>query len=373
MPLMSIGSRRRTSPFYESTIAAGVASFTIYNGMYMPTGYGDPVAEYNRLTQGVAIWDVAAERQVEIAGPDAFALANYLSARDLTGMAVNRARYAPLCDYHGRLINDPVALRVGENNYWFSLADAEILLWARAVAGARNDDVKVCEPDVSPLALQGPLAPALARDLFGVETVDGLGFFHHRAVELDGIPLVLCRSGWSKQGGYELFLTDHSRGNDLWDIIMNVGKQYDIGPGTPNHQERIESGLLSFGSDHDADTDPIEAGLAGYTSLDGNHQFLGRAALQERMGKTTRRPIVNVRLQGDPVQCDQPWAATRDGEPIGMLRNAVWSTKLNAWLGLAQLSSPHDAPGTTFQVDTGTQTLQATVHHQPFGEVQTTE
>lgn len=372
MPAIGIGSRRRKSPFYDATVAAGVESFTIYNAMYMPVGFGDPAAEYRRLTEGVALWDVGGERQVEIAGPDAFVLANYLSARDLNGMGVGRARYAPLCDYQGRLINDPVILRVDEDRFWLSLADSEVLLWARAIAGERSYDVEIFEPDVSPLAIQGPLAADLARDLFGAELVDSLGFFHHVPVQLDDVPITLCRSGWSKQGGFELFLTDGSKGTKLWDAVMAAGEPYGIGPGTPNHQERIESGLLSFGSDHDRDTDPIEAGLAAYTSLDGDHDFVGRAALEARSASTQRRNIVNVRLTGEPIACEHPWPASIDGSPVGRVHNAVWSTKLDAWIGLAQLATPHDSPGTLFQValPTGGSTT-ATVHHEPFGTIQT--
>jgi len=372
MTSIGIGSRVRKSPFFDATVAAGVSSFTIYNGMYMPTGYGDAALEYKRLTQGVSVWDVGAERQVEIAGPDAFALANYLSARDLTAMAVNRARYAPLCDHHGRLINDPVALRVAHDRYWFSLADSEILLWARAIAGERNYDVSVFDPDVSPLAIQGPLSHNLVRDLFGAELVDGLGFFHHVPVTLHDIPMVLCKSGWSKQGGYELFLTNGTQGVRLWNLVMEAGAQYGVGPGSPNQQERMESGLLSFGSDHGRDTDPIEAGLKAYTSLDSDHDFVGRAALKERLGRSVRRNIVNVTLDGEPVASENPWPAHVDSHQIGELRNAVWSTKLNRWIGLAQLMTPHDAPGTTFDVRLPSGNIvQATVSVEPFGTVQT--
>jgi len=367
----TIGSRVRKSPYYDATIAAGVTSFTTYNGMYMPTGYGDPATEYQRLTEGVSVWDVAGERQVEITGPDAFALSNYLSARDLTGMKVNRARYAPLCDHQGRLLNDPVVLRVADDRYWFSLADSDILLWAKAIAGERGYDVDVFEPDVSPLAIQGPLAVSVVRDLFGQDVVDGLGFFHHIPAEVKGIPLVLCRSGWSKQGGFELFLTDGSRGTDLWNLVMGAGQRYGIGPGYPNQQERIESGLLSFQSDHGPDTDPVEAGLAAYTSLDGDHQFVGRAALEQRLKRPNRRNIVNVRLQGTPTPCENPWPASIDGSSIGELRNAVWSTKLDAWIGVAQLTTPHDAPGTEFVVDLANgNTTTAMVHDAPFGAIQ---
>jgi len=372
VPEIVIGSRNQKSPFFDATMRAGASSFTVYNGMYLPASYGDPAAEYERLTQGVALWDVSSERQVEIAGPDAFALTNYLSARDLTGMKVGRARYAPLCDYHGRIINDPVILRVAEDRYWLSLADSNILLWARAVAGGRGDDVEIFEAAASPLAIQGPLANDLARDLFGAEMVDALGFFHHCPAEIDGMPLVLCRSGWSKQGGFELFLTDESQGERLWALLMNAGEKYGIGPGAPNHQERMESGLLSYGSDHDRDTDPIEVGLGAYTSLDGDHQFVGRAALEERLERPVRRNLVNVRLTGDVVPCQHPWQASIDGKRIGKLHNAMWSPRLDTWIGIAQLTTPHDLPGTRFDIaHPQGSSLIATVHHEAFGTIQT--
>ena len=373
MAEIGIGSRIRKSPFYDATIRAGVTAFTIYNRMYMPVGFGDPDAEYARLTEGVALWDVACERQVEISGPDAFALSNYLSSRDLTGMAVGRARYAPLCDHEGRLINDPIVLRVDHDRYWFSIADSEILLWAKAVARERGADVSVCEPDVSPLAIQGPKAMDVARDLFGGALIDSLGMFHHTPAEVDGISLVLCRSGWSKQGGVELFLTDGSAGSRLWDAVMEAGSAYGIGPGTPNQTERIETGLLSCGSDHDPDTDPIEAGLGAYVSLAGDHQFLGRTALEARLARPVRRPIVNVRLDGNPGVVDSPLVAAIDGEPIGQLRNAVKSKRLGCWIGLAQLPSSHAAPGARFEVELASGTrIGATVSAETFGAIQTT-
>lgn len=375
MAEISLGSRIRKSPFFDSTVRAGAASFTIYNKMYMPTGYGDAEAEYHRLMNGVALWDVAAERQVEVAGPQAYEFSRYLSARDLTGLAINRARYAPICDHEGRLVNDPVVLRVDEDRFWFSIADSDLLLWIRAIAGERSAQVTVREPDVSPLAIQGPRALDLARDLFG-PVVDELGFFHHRPLQLDGIPMVVCRSGWSKQGGVELFLTDGSQGNRLWDLIMDAGAAYDIGPGTPNHQERIESGLLSFGSDHDWDADPFEVGLGSYVSLDVDHDFIGKAALQHR-AQAPGRPVVNVRLQGTPIPAEHPWPISVGGRAAGQLRTATWSPRLDAWIGLAQVDSEFAAPGTALTVHTTNvgagetcTEISAEVSAQPFGAIQ---
>lgn len=371
MPEIAVGSRVRKSPFWESTIAAGASQFTVYNHMYMPTSYGDPEAEYRRLTEAVAIWDVSAERQVEIVGPDARALTQRLCARDIMSCRPGRARYAPMCDHQGRLINDPVALCLDDDRFWLSIADSDVLLWAKAVAGERGDDVRVFEPDVSPLAIQGPLAADLAGDLFGHEMVDSMGMFHHRFAEIDGIPLVLCRSGWSKQGGFELFLTDGSRGGELWSKVVDAGEKYGIGPGSPNHQERVESGLLSFGSDTDADTDPVEAGLGAFVSLDMEHDFIGKAALQARIADgVARRVVVNVAFDSEVPRCENPWDAFIDGVPAGRVHNAVWSPKLSRAIGLALVPAVMTRPGNRLCVATPEGPCMATISEAPFGAIQ---
>ena len=365
---LTIGSRVRKSPFFAATVEAGATAFTIYNHMFMPTSYGDPEREYELVTRAAAIWDVAAQRQVEIAGPDAFELTNYLTARDLTGCPVGRARYAPMCDQDGRLINDPVILRLADDRFWISIADSDILLWVRAIAGERNVDVTVSEPDASPLAIQGPRAMSVARKLLGPDTIDGLGFFHHRPADIDGIPMVVCRSGWSKQGGVELFLTDATQGSRLWDRVMEAGADEGIGPGTPNHTERIESGLLSYASDTDADTDPLEAGLGAFVSLDCDHDFVGRQRLLERRDHGARRRLVNVVFDDEVPVCENPWVARVADDEVGMLRNATWSPRLERFVGLALLVEAASMPGTVIEVDTEEWTIHATVTSTPFGE-----
>ena len=372
VPEIMFGPRVRRSPYFEATVAAGVRAFTIYNHMYMPTSYGDPAEEYRRLTERVALWDVAAQRQVEIVGPDAAGVVQYLSARNLGGLVAGRARYAPICDHDGILINDPVVLCLDDDRFWVSIADSDLLLWARAVAAERGADVRVFEPDVSPLAIQGPCAVDLAADLFGAELVGSLGFFQHVAAELDGIELVLCRSGWSKQGGFEMFLTDGSRGVELWDTVMAAGARFGIGPGSPNPVERIESGLLSYGSDNDARTDPFEAGLGGWVDLDAGHDFIGRAALQQRVERGIERALVNVSFADDAgvapfLPLEHPRPVCVDGQRVGELRNAVWSIRLGHGIGIALVARAATVPGTRLVVDFGGVELVAVVAPEPFG------
>lgn len=368
MPHIAIGPRVRKSPFYDATVDAGATAFTIYNQMYMPMSYGDLLAEYQTLTSGVSCWDVAAERQVEIVGPDAAALTQYVSARNLEGLRPGRARYAPMCDYDGCLINDPIALCLAEDRWWLSIADSAMALWVKAIAGAKGFDADVFEPDVSPLALQGPRADEVCRTLFGAELIDSIGFFQHRFVTFEGIPLVLCRSGWSRQGGFELFLTDGDRGDELWDRVMVAGEPHRIAPGAPNQMERIESGLLSYGSDTDADTDPIEAGLGQFVDLDTEHDFAGKDALIARRAEPhKRRRLVNVDIDGSMPPSQHPWPARLSGRPVGRVRSATWSPKLGRNIGLALVSTDAATPGAPLTVDADGEALTATVSPVPFG------
>ena len=367
MAQITIGSRIAKSPFYAGTVAKGATHYTIYNRMYMPTSYGDPLAEYDRLMTGVSIWDVGAERQVEITGPEARAFTDYVSCRDLSSLKVGRGRYTPMCNYDGVLINDPIAMAVDEDRWWLSIADSDVVLHCQAVAGAKGFDVTVREPDVSPLAIQGPQAQDLCRDLFG-PVVDEIGFFQFRSVELDGIPIVLMRSGWSRQGGFELFLTDGARGEELWDRAFAAGEPYGATPGTPHQMERIENGLLSYRSDTDDDTDPFEANLGKWVDLDGD-DFVGKAALLARCAAPQdRRRLVNVTIDGDMPPSENPWPASRGGAPAGELRAATWSPKLGCNIGLALVPVAHADPGTTLDVDANGATLSMTVSDVPFGD-----
>ena len=214
-PLMALSTRIRNSPFFQRTQEAGAVAYTVYNRMIMPMAF-DLDKEYSALSQNVALWDVAAERQVELKGPDAEKLANYLTCRDVRGMTVGECKYAVMCDDQGVVINDPVLLKLADDRYWFSIADSDVLLWARAHATTLGLNVDVFEPDASPLAVQGPKSLPLMRDLFGDKIdVDNLKHFWFVETELNGIPLLLARSGWSPERGYELYLMDSSRGLDL--------------------------------------------------------------------------------------------------------------------------------------------------------------
>ncbi|MEM8697595.1 MAG: glycine cleavage T C-terminal barrel domain-containing protein [Pseudomonadota bacterium] len=337
-PILPAG-RLRHSPYYHSTLAEGAESFVPYNRMLIPRGYGDREAEYWRLINGVSMWDVAGQRQVQLKGPDAARLAQILCTRDLSRQVVDQGKYVALCDHRGVLINDPIVLKIDEDLYWLSIGNSDIWFWARCVAGERGLDVDVSEPDVSPMAVQGPKAEDVIAGLFG-DWVRDLKYFWFRDAELEGIPLKVARSGWSKQGGYEFYLMDGSQGDRLWQIVKEAGRPFDIGPGYPNPSERTESGLLNWGTDTDETTNPLEVRLDRFIDLDLSDDVIGIRALRQIKADGVGRHQLGIMLEG--VQEDENQSIwldiEKDGKKIGHMTHKAWSYRLERMIGYAIVS-----------------------------------
>ncbi len=336
-----IGPNIRQSAFFEATVADGVRSFSVYNHMYIPGNFGDPDGEYDRLLHGVAMWDVAAQRQVELRGPDAERLAQYLTPRNLAGTKVGQGRYVPICDHDGWLINDPVLLKLAEDRFWLSIADSDLTLWASAIAHEKGWQVQVFEPDVSPLAIQGPKAEAVAVALLG-EWVRGLNYFWFRETKLGEIPLLVARSGWSKQGGFELYLQDSRYGGELWQAVKQAGQAFGIGPGAPNDIERLESGLISYGADmrrQSLPATPFEMGFAGLMDLDGPQEFVGKAALRALRQQGSNRERVGFFIEGDAVAGNAaPLPVWQGDQQRGWLSEMAFSRRLGRNIGVGLLA-----------------------------------
>jgi aminomethyltransferase len=332
-------ARLRPSPFYEATLAEGVCAFTTYNHMLMPTSYGKPLEEYWRLINGVSQWDVAVERQVQLRGPDAGRLAQILAPRDLSKCKVGQGKYVPLVNHQGVLINDPICLKLADDLYWLSIADSNIWFWASAIAAERGLRVEVSEPDVSPMAIQGPKAEDVVAHLCG-DWVRGLKYFWFREFDLNGIPLVVARSGWSKQGGFELYLRDGSQGTKLWNLVKEAGQPWGIGPGNPNWSERVESGLISFGGDTDGQTNPFEVRMGKYVDLHVPDDTVGIQALRRIAEEGPKRHSLGIILDaGDPVSPGFSWNPIyKDGVKVGDLTNCIFSIRVQKNLGFALIS-----------------------------------
>ena len=358
--------RLRKSPFYQSTIDEGAETLLTYNNMLIPRGYGDREAEYWRLLHGVSMWDVAVQRQVQLKGPDAAKLAQILCVRDLSGQKIGQGKYVAVCDHNGTLINDPIAMKVSEDCYWLSIGNSDIWFWARCVAGERGLDVEVSEPDVSPLAVQGPKAEDVVASIFG-DWVRELRYFWFKDAEVDGIPIKLVRAGWSKQGGFELFLMDGSRGDDLWRIVKEAGAPYGIGPGYPNPSERTESGLLNYGTDTDDSTNPFEVRMEKFVDLDVPDDVIGVAALRKIKADGVKRHQLGIILDGAEENEDQSiWLdILKDGAVIGHMTHKAWSYRLKRMIGYA-LVSVEAQPGDAVEVSTDRGSVTGYLAHVPF-------
>lgn len=337
---IGIGPNLRKSAYFDATVRDGVRSFSVYNHMLIPGNFGDPDAEYDRLINGVVMWDVAAQRQVQLEGRDAGKLAQLLTPRNLSKTKIGQGRYVPLCDHEGWVINDPVLLKLTEDRYWLSVADSDIHLWAAAIARERGLDVWVSEPDVSPLAIQGPLAQDVTAKLFG-EQIRDLKYFGFAQMNLDGIPLVLARSGWSKQGGFELYLQDSSFGDRLWNKVKEAGAEFGIGPGAPNDTERLESGLLSYGADMRVQThraNPYEMGFGGLVDL-GDHDFIGKAALTRIAADGANRCFIGVTIQGTPTPPGHQVPLMSGLEQVGYISEFAFSKRVGKTIGIGLMNS----------------------------------
>lgn len=347
---LHIGPNIRKSPYFDATVRDGVATFSVYNHMFIPGSFGDPEAEYDRLLNAVAMWDVAAQRQVELHGTDAGTLAQYLTPRNLDTTKVGQGRYVPICDHDGHLINDPVLQKLSEDRYWLSIADSDLLLWAKAIAHERGLNVTVREPDVSPLAIQGPKAEDVTAALLG-DWVRDLKYFWFRETMLDDIPLLVARSGWSKQGGFELYLRDSTKGTALWDRVKAVGTPFGIGPGAPNDTERLESGLISYGADMRHQTHPVtpfEMGFGKMLDLDGPHDFVGKPALHAHRNAGITRRRTGLVLDGAPVAGNEhPLTLFQGDQEIGFAAEICHSRRLgkNIGVGLVTADLPTGTSG----------------------------
>lgn len=358
--------RIRKSPYFEATERYGCRAYTTYNNMYLPLVYQDLVSDYWHIKKGVTLWDVGCQRQVEITGPDAFNFLQHLTPRNLTNFKVGQCKYVFLSTENGGILNDPVALRLAENHFWLSIADRDVWLWAKGLAVGMQMQVTIQEPDVSPLAVQGPKSFDVVADLFG-DWIRKLRYFWFQETELEGIPLVLARSGWSKQGGYELYLRDGSFGDRLWEIMMEAGKPYDIQPATPSWIERIESGLLNYWDDMDDNNNPYEVGLGKFVDLDQEVNFIGKEALKKIKAAGIKRKLVGLEIHADPLLGQpEPWAIECNGRPVGAVTSAVYSPDLAKNIALAMVDLECTDVGTQLLLDMGEKKVAATITPLPF-------
>jgi glycine cleavage system aminomethyltransferase T len=358
----------RKSPYFEATLRYGCTAYDIYNHMYLPAYYHDPVEEYWHLLKHVTIWDVAVERIVEITGPDAFKFTDMLTCRDLSRCAVGQCKYAPIIAEDGGIINDPVLLRLGDNHFWLALADSDVLLWAKGVALNSGLKVDIKEPDVAPIQVQGPDSKSVMRSLFG-DRVDALKYYFCMETDLDGIPVVVGRTGWTAEVGYEIYLRDGSRGDELWERVMTAGKPYQIMPIAPCEPRRIEAGIFNYGSDMRLENNPFEVtGMERLVELDAPAGFIGKKALERIKADGVKRKLVGVDLSGDALSAELTsyWLVFHEGKQVGHVTDAIHSPRLERNIGYAWVPIELSKPGVVLEAHAPAGRLRAQVAALPF-------
>ncbi len=368
MPAIAVGPRVRKSPFFDGTIRQGALSFTIYNHTFMPVNYDpDPEVEFSRVINDVQIWDVGCERQVQITGRDTMKLAQMLTPRNLDNCAVGQCKYALVTDQDGGVINDPVIVRLADQHVWFSLADSDMLLWAKGVATNNKLNVTIDEPDVSPLQVQGPKSRDLMRDVFGF-WIDRLRFYWMQETELDGIPLVVARSGYSKELCYEVYLRDGQYGDKLWDRLFEAGQAYNVTPGAPSQILRVEGGILSYGTDMRLDNNPYEINMGWTVDLGQSADFIGKEALARIKNDGVRQRLLGAVLEGEKMTTfnEHYWPAFVDDKPAGYLTTCVYSPRLEQNLAFVMVNTEYANADQAVEIRSPTGSIQATLCELPF-------
>jgi dimethylsulfoniopropionate demethylase len=330
--------RVRKTPYSNRVDEAGVVAYTVYNHMLLPTLFDTPESDYWHLCQHVQVWDVSGERQVELKGPDAAKLAQLMTPRDLSKIDLLQGKYAPICNAEGFILNDPIIIKLAEDRFWLSISDSDVRFFAQGLAQGYGLDVEVFEPDVSPLAVQGPKADDLMARVFG-EKVRDIRFFRGEMLEFRGVEMYVARSGWSKQGGFEIYMPQWDLGEALWDELFANGEDLDVRAGCPQGNERLESGLLSYGNDMDENDTPFECGLDSYINLDADIDSLSLPALKAMVGKQTRK-LVGLAFDRSPSMPPSRLGGSDivvDGEIIGEIRSQAWSYRYNKNLAIAML------------------------------------
>ena len=373
-PEILLYTRIRKSPFYYASRRHGVAMFSVYNHTYHPRHYGDPVAEYWQLLEGVTLWDVGVERQVEISGPDAFDFTNMLVARDLNKCQVGQCKYVFVTAPDGGIINDPVLLRLEENRFWLSLADSDVLLWAMGVAQNSGMNVQIQEPDVGPVQVQGPKSKDVMVDLFG-DSILEIPYYFLRSYELDGMPVLVSRTGYTSELGYEIYVFDATRnGVRLWDAVLEAGRPHDLAVIGPCHIRRIEGGILAWGCDMGLDTNPYEVGM-GYdwmVDLEQGADFIGKTALHRIKEEGPKRRLAGVEISGRSVGSYNDGAmpdfypVSHDGERVGRVTSACYSPRLEKNIGYAMVPIELAGLGTQLEIEVDGEARGGVVVEMPF-------
>ena len=361
------GTQIRKSPFFDATVRWGAKDFSVYNHMYIPRDFGDPEQNFWNLINEAILCDVAVERQVQVKGPDASKFVQMMTPRDLSNMKVGQCKYVILTNQFGGILNDPVMLRVEEDCYWFSLADSDILFWAQGLNVNLKYDVEITEPDVSPIQLQGPKSKDIMVKIFGNEILE-LKYYWFKKFKLGNINLLISRTGWSSEFGYEMFLLKTSDGDELYETLMQEGKELGLHPGHTSTIRRIEGGMLSYHSDMDINTNPLELGLDKFIDLDGAFDFVGKDALIEIKKSGIQRKQVGLIIECEKLKGPntKKWDIYKNQQYVGQVTSAVYSPRLEKNIALAIVDIEYSDIDTSLKIKIDDEMVDAIITKKPF-------
>ena len=361
------GTQIRKSPFFDATVKWGAKDFSVYNHMYIPRDFGNPEQNFWNLINDAILCDVAVERQVQVKGPDASKFVQMMTPRDLSNMKVGQCKYVILVNQNGGILNDPILLKISDDKYWFSLADSDILFWAQGLAANTNYDVEISEPDVSPLQLQGPKSKEIMIEIFGGQITE-LKYYWFKQFKFNSTDLIISRTGWSSELGYEIFLTNSKVGNELYDHIMNIGEPMGLKPGHTSTIRRIEGGMLSYHADMTINTNPLELGMDKFIDLTDDFDFIGKNALIKIKNEGIKRKQVGLYLDNDRM--DRPntrfWDLKCDNKIVGKITSAVYSPRLEQNIALAIVEIDCANLDQILTVNDGNSEFNAVVVNKPF-------
>ncbi len=368
MSLVQRGARNRRTPYYEAEQRYGPLGYTVYNHMYFPIRFDSFENEFEALLNDVTVWDVAVERCLEISGPDGFKFAQLMTPRDLSKCAIGQAKYVLVVDSDGGIINDPVLTRMDENTFWFALASSDTLLWARGLKNAYPDlNVTIREADVAPMQIQGPKSKDLMRALVGDEVLD-IKYYYFKEFEIQGISVVVTRTGWTSEVGFEIYLTDTTKGTELYQAVMKAGEPFNVKPTGPSDIRRIEGAIFNWGADMTYENNPYEMGLGRLVDDLAEDACISITALKRIKAAGVAKTITGVELDGDPFPAlnNVKWPASSAGLKVGKVTSAIYSPRLLKNIGYCWLPTRLSSIGTKIEVESEWGARTATVVEMPF-------
>jgi dimethylsulfoniopropionate demethylase len=347
---ISKSRRVRSTPFTKKIEEQGVKSYTVYNHMLLPTSFSNVDEEYLHLKKDVQLWDVSVQREIEISGKDAHQLVQLMTCRDLSKSKVGSCYYVPLIDSNGGMVNDPLIYKLEDNIWRVCIADSDVLLYAKGIAAGKNLNVKIFEANIDTLAVQGPKSFKLMEDVFGKE-ISELKFFKYNFFKFKNNKFLISRSGFSKQGGYEIHVENVKAGLELYDYFFEVGKKYNIKPGAPNHAERIEGGLLSYGNDMLISDNPFECGFEKLVHLNDNVEFIGKDSLKKILKNGIKRKLMGVKINSDILNLTSVDLFNKEKQIIGNLRSAAFSPSFKKIVGIAMINKEYCKNNEIFNIN----------------------